>query len=141
MKRLLYLVLLLPIGIALIVLSVANRQDVMLRLDPFNDINPALSLELPFFAFLFAALLLGMIIGGIAVWFGQGRHRKEARRERGQARRWRDEAEANRDALCGLLEQWDIARLDGGGSMAGPGYGCEVRARDDRSLGHGMCVR
>ncbi|MCB9561967.1 MAG: hypothetical protein H6709_13715 [Kofleriaceae bacterium] len=52
-----------------------------------------------------------------------------------------DEAEANRDALCGLLEQWDIARLDGGGSMAGPGYGCEVRARDDRSLGHGMCVR
>ena len=135
MKRLLYLVLLLPIGIALIVLSVANRQDVTLRLDPFNDINPALSLELPFFAFLFAALLLGMIIGGIAVWFGQGRHRKEARRERGQARRWRDEAEANRkraDELATSLAASQSSNVSGtastgvSGSLPAPGGGSKA---------------
>lgn len=122
MKRLLYLFLLLPIGIALIVLSVANRQHVTLRLDPFNDVDPALSLDWPFFAFLFAALLLGMVIGGIAVWFGQGKYRKEARRERGQARRWRDEAEENRKRIDELAASLSASQSSGAsGSLPAPG--------------------
>ena len=82
MKRIVYFLLLLPLGVVLIVLSVANRQPVTLRLDPFNDVDPALSVSLPFFGFLFAALLVGMIVGAVATWFGQGRHRKAAKRER-----------------------------------------------------------
>jgi serine/threonine protein kinase len=51
------------------------------------------------------------------------------------------EARANAQRLCGLLEQWDIARLAGGGSMDGPGYQCKVREHDARELGVSLCRR
>lgn len=96
MKKILSLVVLVPVGLALIVLSVANRQPVTLRLDPFNEAAPALALTWPFFAFLFGALLVGMLVGAAATWLGQGRHRAGERQQRAQARRWREEAEAQR---------------------------------------------
>ena len=43
-------------------------------------------------------------------------------------------------AACSKLGQWDIVRLAGGGSMDGPGYGCKVRLKDTRPLGHSLCV-
>jgi len=95
-KRILYLFLLLPLGVVLIVLSVINRQPVTLRLDPFSDVDPALSLTLPFFAWLFAAILVGAVIGAIATWFGQGRHRRIAKREHTEAHKWQSEAESQR---------------------------------------------
>ncbi|MBL8916849.1 MAG: serine/threonine protein kinase [Archangium sp.] len=51
------------------------------------------------------------------------------------------EARAHAQRLCALLEQWDIARLAGGGSMDGPGYQCKVRERDPRDLGVSLCRR
>jgi hypothetical protein len=51
-----------------------------------------------------------------------------------------DEARARSSALCSLLGSWDIARLAGGGSMDGPGYGCHVRDSDARGLGHALCT-
>jgi hypothetical protein len=50
-----------------------------------------------------------------------------------------DEANAQRDAICRQLGQWDIARLANGGSMDGPGYGCKTRPSDTRQLGHSLC--
>lgn len=50
------------------------------------------------------------------------------------------EALANREAVCRQLGEWYIARLDGGGSMDGPGYRCQVRPADARPLGHTLCV-
>ena len=49
------------------------------------------------------------------------------------------EALANQAAVCSKLGTWDIARLSGGGSMDGPGYGCGIRSTDTRSLGHSVC--
>ncbi|MBX3247996.1 MAG: hypothetical protein KF901_12520 [Myxococcales bacterium] len=49
-------------------------------------------------------------------------------------------AQANQSAVCQQLGQWVIARLAGGGSMDGPGYRCQIRPRDDRGLGHTLCV-
>lgn len=51
-------------------------------------------------------------------------------------------AEARSDArdICGALGTWDIARLAGGGSMDGPGYGCKIRDHDARALGHTICA-
>jgi len=95
-RRIVYFLVALPIGIVLIVLSVANRQPATLSLDPFSAEAPALSLTWPFFAFLFASLLLGLVIGAVATWFGQGRYRAEARRNRAEAVKWRGEAEAQR---------------------------------------------
>ena len=120
MKRIVYFLLLLPLGVVLIVLSVANRQPVTLRLDPFNDVDPALSVSLPFFGFLFAALLVGMIVGAVATWFGQGRHRKAAKRERAEARRWQGEAEAARSRADELAANLTVSQSSAAsGQMAG----------------------
>lgn len=127
MKKIVYLVLLLPLGVVLIVLSVANRQPVTLRLDPFNAAEPALSLSLPFFAFLFAAILLGMIIGAVATWFGQGRHRRDARRERADARKWRAEAETHRKRADDLALNL-AASQSAGASLPRPGQGRDEAA-------------
>lgn len=64
-----------------------------MSLDPFNSADPAFSVSMPFFVFLFAALLLGMVIGSVATWFKQGKHRKNAREEHSKAVKWQDEAE------------------------------------------------
>lgn len=80
-------------AVFLVTLAVANRHAVRLVLDPFDPRNPVLALQLPFYAFLFAMLILGVVLGGIATWTSQARWRRMAR-ERGQeALRWRVEAE------------------------------------------------
>lgn len=78
-NRLLIVVIVIPIAVVLIALAVANRGLTAFTLDPFNPGNPALTLELPLFALLFATLALGMVIGSLATWFKQGRYRKMAR--------------------------------------------------------------
>lgn len=85
MKKFLWLVIGIPAAVLLIVFSVANRSPVVMSLDPFNSRNPAFAVELPFFVFLFVAVFAGMAIGGLAVWFSQHRHRKQARREKARA--------------------------------------------------------
>jgi len=43
--------------------------------------------------------MIGVVAGGVAVWFAQGRYRRAARRSRAEADRWRAEAEAARARL------------------------------------------
>jgi uncharacterized integral membrane protein len=59
--------LLIPAIIIAGVIAVANRADIALSLDPFSDTHPALVVELPLYLLLFAAVLLGVILGGLAV--------------------------------------------------------------------------
>jgi uncharacterized integral membrane protein len=96
MKKLVNIVVLVPIGILLIVLSVANRQMVTLALNPFNPADSVLSASAPFFVFLFLAVIVGMILGSLATWFSQGKYRKRARSEASQAVKWHAEAEKHR---------------------------------------------
>jgi uncharacterized integral membrane protein len=84
-KKLLWLLLGIPAAVVLIVFSVANRHPVTMRLDPFHAENPALAIQLPFFVFLFAAIIAGMVIGGLTVWISQSRFRKAARQEKARA--------------------------------------------------------
>lgn len=93
LRKLIFLFIALPVAIMLIVLSVANRQQVRMSMDPFNSVDPAIAFTMPFFVFLFAALMLGMVIGSVATWFKQGKHRKNARKEHSEALKWQDEAE------------------------------------------------
>lgn len=51
------------------------------------------------------------------------------------------EARAEQQNACKVLDTWYIARLAGGGSMDGPGYNCKIRDRDDRNLGHSLCKK
>ncbi len=79
LNRFMLIVVFVPIAIILIALAVANRAPTAFTLDPFNPGNPALTLQLPLFFLLFAAIAIGMIVGSLATWFRQGRYRKLAR--------------------------------------------------------------
>jgi uncharacterized integral membrane protein len=80
-------------AILLLTLAVANRHGVRLVLDPFRPDAPVLSVMLPFYAYLMGMLVIGSIIGGLAVWVGQARWRRTARQRRAEAERWRAEAD------------------------------------------------
>jgi uncharacterized integral membrane protein len=84
-NRFVLIVVFVPLAIILIALAVANREMVAFTLDPIHPGNPALTLSLPFFVFLFLALILGIVIGSFATWVKQGRHRKLARQRGAEA--------------------------------------------------------
>lgn len=84
-NRFLLVVVIVPLAIILVALAVANRGAVMFTLDPFNPGSPALTLQLPLFVLLFAALAGGMVIGSLATWIKQGRYRKLARQRSQEA--------------------------------------------------------
>lgn len=93
LRRLFCLVVAGPAAIALVALAVINRHDVRLILDPFRPDDPVLSLVLPFYAYLLAMLIIGVIIGGATVWMTQRRWRRAARRRTADAVRWQAEAD------------------------------------------------
>lgn len=97
--RIVKLIVLVPIAIVLVVLSVANRHDVTLALNPFRPEDTVMSLTLPLFALVFVVLILGVVLGSTATWVSQSRHRKRARDEAHEARKWREEADRQRTRL------------------------------------------
>lgn len=92
-KRLLQLIILVPIGIVLVSLAVANRHEVKLALDPFSPEQPILDFSIPLYFVIFGSLLVGIFIGGFMAWLKQGRHRRAARENRYEAKKWRNEAD------------------------------------------------
>ncbi len=95
-KRLVNILVLIPVGIVLIVLSVANRQVVTLALNPFAPSDTLLSVKAPFFVFLFLALISGLLLGSAATWFAQRKYRRLARNEANEALKMRAEAERHK---------------------------------------------
>ena len=79
LNRFMTIVVFIPLAIVLVALAVANRAPVAFTIDPFNPGNPGLTVTLPLFIYLFAALALGLVVGSVATWFRQGRYRKLAR--------------------------------------------------------------
>lgn len=92
-RRLLSLLVAFPVGAVLVAIAVSNRQPATLVLDPFNPATPAVSLTLPFYGFLLAALIAGALLGGFATWLGQSRWRQTARTQGQRATRWQAEAD------------------------------------------------
>ena len=93
LRRFVWILVAFPVAVLLITLAVANRHGVRLVLDPFRSDEPVLFLVLPFYAYLFGVLLLGIVIGGLAPWVAQARGRRTARRRAAEARRWQAEAD------------------------------------------------
>jgi uncharacterized integral membrane protein len=95
-RKIINLLILLPVGIVLVIFCVANRQVVQLAFNPFRPEDQILSVSAPLFVFLFATLIIGMVVGSAATWFAQGRHRKRARIQSREAVRWQTEADKHR---------------------------------------------
>jgi uncharacterized protein HemY len=93
LRRIMWFAVALPAALVLVTLAVSNRHAVRLVLDPFRPEQPVLSLVLPFYLYLFVVLLVGIMIGGAAVWRTQAEWRRAARRRAGELERWRAEAE------------------------------------------------
>jgi len=93
LRRLVSLLIAFPLGIILVAIALANRHPVSLVLDPFNPEAPALAIQLPFYAYLMGALVIGVILGGAATWLGQSRWRRTARAQGKRAQRFEAEAE------------------------------------------------
>ncbi|NVK35699.1 MAG: LapA family protein [Rhodobacteraceae bacterium] len=95
-------VILASVAIVLVPISVANRHAISISLNPFNPQDPNLTLtDVPLFWVIFAALGVGILLGGFNAWAKQGKWRKEARQKRQEARKWHHEA----DQLRTLSEQ------------------------------------
>jgi uncharacterized integral membrane protein len=65
----------LPLMLALVVFSLANRGDVSLDLWPFKESTP----PMPLSWLLLATLFLGLLIGGAVVWLSGAKNRRRAR--------------------------------------------------------------
>ena len=79
-RKLVFWLVLMPLAIIILMFAVANRELVTVSFDPFNSTSPAASITLPLFVLIFALVVLGVIIGGVASWLRQSRYRKAARR-------------------------------------------------------------
>lgn len=73
-------VILIPLAIVIVAFAVANRQAITVSFDPFDPAHPAYAVTLPLFVIVFALVILGVIVGGIAAWLRQGSWRRSARR-------------------------------------------------------------
>ncbi|MFG1361572.1 lipopolysaccharide assembly protein LapA domain-containing protein [Xanthobacter pseudotagetidis] len=94
--RVLSLLIVVPLSILGVALAVANRKPVTVSLDPFTPATPAFSVTVPLFAVIFAALIAGVVLGGLVTWVSQGRFRREARLARREMRREDRRAEDRR---------------------------------------------
>jgi uncharacterized integral membrane protein len=91
MKRLLEVLILLPLAIIGVALAVANRHVITVSFDPFTS-NMAGAVEAPLFIVLIVAIVVGVLLGGFFTWLSQGRHRRALRESRAEAARLRSQA-------------------------------------------------
>jgi uncharacterized integral membrane protein len=99
-RKIVRALVLIPLAIIIVALAVANRQAVVVSLDPFDRTHPAFSVALPLYLLIFLLVIVGVVIGGIAAWLRQGRWRSRARSAESQVRELKEENE--------LLKRRDI---------------------------------
>ena len=83
MKRFVKLLFLVLLALPATALLVANRHDVTVYLDPFTGPAPeGTQITVPLFVVIGAAIMVGVIFGGVATYLEQGKYRRGARRAR-----------------------------------------------------------
>jgi uncharacterized integral membrane protein len=96
MRRLLYWVVLLPLAILTVLFAVANRAPVVVSFDPFSSQAPAVAITMPLFIVIFAAMIIGVVLGGIVSMARHYRLWRAERAARHDADRYKADAEAER---------------------------------------------
>jgi uncharacterized integral membrane protein len=91
MLHYLKLLIVIPVAVLAVTLAVINRGPVTLAYLP-PQLGSA-SVTMPVFVALLCALMIGVLIGGTAAWWAQGRHRRAERSFRREADALKAEAE------------------------------------------------
>jgi uncharacterized integral membrane protein len=89
MRKFFTALVVIPLGIFFVIFAVANRHLVTVSFDPFNSATPTVAVTLPLFVVIIAVAMLGVLAGGMATWFRQGRWRRSARQHEAEARQMR----------------------------------------------------
>lgn len=110
MASLFRLLILAPIGVMIVLLAIANRAPVQISFDPVSA-DGAYTFTVPLFVGLIGALMVGIVFGGIAVWLGQGKHRRAAR----LAQRDANDARAEVNRLKAMIPP--AAQIEGSSSL------------------------
>jgi uncharacterized integral membrane protein len=79
-RKIVAVVILVPLAMIIVAFAVANRQIVTVSLDPLSAEHPAATVALPLFALILLLLILGVLVGGVAAWLRHGKWRRMARR-------------------------------------------------------------
>jgi len=85
LKRLVALVVLIPVALLLIAFIIANREMMVLEFNPFAGDTSNWQVRAPVFLFLFIFLGIGVVLGSVATWIGQHKYRKAARRQKNES--------------------------------------------------------
>jgi uncharacterized integral membrane protein len=97
-RRIVAVLVLVPLAVVIIAFAVANRQDVTVSLDPFSAKAPAASMTLPLFVLIFVVVILGVVIGGVASRLRHGGWRRAAKRLEREVTRLHAEIDAHKRA-------------------------------------------
>jgi len=98
-KRVVMWFVLVPFGLLLTIFALANRHVVPIGIDPVSPQSPFWGpIDLPLFVIIYVSLLLGVVLGGIGSWLGQGKHRKAERQLRRDLNKVHKEAAPNQKA-------------------------------------------
>src|ERR1700693_433879 len=92
-RKIVSAVILVPLGLVIVALAVANREVVAVSFDPFGAAVPELAVRAPLFVLVFVLVIAGVIIGGVAAWLRQTRWRRAARRLEAELRAARQDAD------------------------------------------------
>jgi uncharacterized integral membrane protein len=99
LRKIVTVLILLPVALLIVVFAVANRAPVTISLDPFVGEPPMFSVAVPLFLLTLVVLILGVILGGISSWMRQSRWRRRARRLSAELKASRVETETLRRQL------------------------------------------
>lgn len=102
MKTFFKWLLLLPVALVVLVFAVANRHSTTVVLDPLGLLTSGIVISAPLFIILFLAMMVGVLVGGIASWIVQGKHRRAAREAMADLRIMREESRARTEEVARL---------------------------------------
>lgn len=113
-KRITGWLVLVPLCALLIVFALANRQLVVVNFNPFvpTEALTAPGFGVPLFLVVYAILLIGVLLGGIATWLASGRVRRERRQWRREAEHLTRELDALRKSAPSPAGRNALAEVD-----------------------------
>jgi hypothetical protein len=75
-RRFLSALVMIPAATVLGLFAFANRQPVTVSFDPFDASDTHFAMSVPLYVLGFTILIAGVLLGGLAAWLTQGRHRR-----------------------------------------------------------------